>query len=275
MSNAFSKTLNKVVDCDEYLQVINPQTGYEKKFLIINHSNLVQLFNTLENTKINQKCLVANFEHAVYECLIEYNGKVFYQIGEVVKKTQFNDIVRDYPVTIAYQRAFDRAVISLLDFESKVFSNNEINLSGLQTISKAKTENKVESNLENQLTNSNISRVQVTESPIQEENLFSGQSITPEAPEDKKTEENDIPEDIASDTGEQSQENIDDSLKNYIITTGRKYNGKTLEEIDKFETACGGTWFGWFVEKYNAKTESEKQDQEAVASYLNIKAKAA
>ena len=89
--------------------------------------------------------------HYLVECIIR-DGNGNFEIrehGEVMPETLLTDISRQYPAKMCTNRAFDRAAIRYLGLGKRVYSENEIDPSGLrdnlvvestQTVNEAKTE---------------------------------------------------------------------------------------------------------------------------------------
>ena len=122
----FSSTLNK-----------NIPVKTNGKINIIKHATLDAIANELQiNTKFD--IISSDINHAVVLCVAEYNKMKVTTIGESVKETLFSDEEKRYPVTIAWNRAYDRCVIKLLKLTENAFSNSEINekaiTSALKTI---------------------------------------------------------------------------------------------------------------------------------------------
>lgn len=104
-----------------------------KKLLLIKHDSLRDIvYNQLEITKKHTGSVKYNYvscdiNHAVVECTInDGEGRVITELGEAVPSTLESEISRAYPVLIAQQRAFDRAVILLLKLTGKQLSSQEL-----------------------------------------------------------------------------------------------------------------------------------------------------
>lgn len=80
-----------------------------------------------------------NVNHALVKCQIKEisTGFVVEEIGEKIKIDNDTEIGRNFPVTTAATRAFDRAMIRMLGFEGKFYSDTE--MSDQNNISSAET----------------------------------------------------------------------------------------------------------------------------------------
>lgn len=80
-----------------------------------------------------------NVNHALVKCQIKEisTGFVVEEIGEKIKIDNDTEIGRNFPVTTAATRAFDRAMIRMLGFEGKFYSDTE--MSDQNNVSPAET----------------------------------------------------------------------------------------------------------------------------------------
>ena len=70
--------------------------------------------------------------HFLVKVLLEDNETRIVEHGEVCPSTLTTQIAKEYPATMAMNRAFDRAAIRYFNLEKKVYSDNEINLSSMK-----------------------------------------------------------------------------------------------------------------------------------------------
>lgn len=106
-------------------------TSYEKEGMkIIPHS---ELKTVLGNDKV--KRISSNYvridEHSAFVEITLQNvetGKEYVGIGESNELNLESTIAKAFPITMAYNRAVDNAVIQLLGIEGRCYSDNEINL---------------------------------------------------------------------------------------------------------------------------------------------------
>ena len=106
-------------------------TSYEKEGMkMIPHS---ELKTVLGNDKV--KRISSNYvridEHSAFVEITLQNvetGKEYVGIGESNELNLESTIAKAFPITMAYNRAVDNAVIQLLGIEGRCYSDNEINL---------------------------------------------------------------------------------------------------------------------------------------------------
>ena len=112
------------------IEKLDPLSG--KTMLLITHDSLRDvIYNQLSITKrggsVNYSYITSGLDHAVVQCTIDDgNGRIVTEIGEATADTLDNQIAKSYPVLIASQRAFDRAVILLLMLAGKNLSSGEL-----------------------------------------------------------------------------------------------------------------------------------------------------
>ena len=108
------------------LQVEETEDG----LFIITHDTLRKLVK--ENPRLSVKCTALKLETdmCVFEAEAKDNstGVVITEIGESNALNLKSDIAKENPAIMAQYRAYDRALIQLLDLPvGKIYSNNEIN----------------------------------------------------------------------------------------------------------------------------------------------------
>lgn len=102
-----------------------------KKLSFISHKSLEKLFYDMKaiqpSLTYTAKMLMANDDRVVFEGqILDGNQTYLPKIGESCASTLHGKIAQDYPVLIAHQRAFDRAFISYLSLDEKLYSDMEI-----------------------------------------------------------------------------------------------------------------------------------------------------
>ena len=108
------------------LQVDIPVKEINGKY-IIKHSELEEIALS-NNAEYDMQIVDTNMTHSVVVCNMTLFGTKVRTVGETTVNTLWNDIDRDYPVMVAWNRAFDRAVIKALEFDVPVYSNKELNM---------------------------------------------------------------------------------------------------------------------------------------------------
>lgn len=99
---------------------------------IITHNSLEKLMHDKLmisdlRTSYRSNFIECNERHTVVECFIEdVSGRRVSSIGESTKQSLDSDIAKKYPSLIAFQRAFDRAIIRYLSLEGRCYSDTEI-----------------------------------------------------------------------------------------------------------------------------------------------------
>jgi len=95
------------------------------KMLIIKHRVLEDISRNLKIT-VDMKVINSGKDHAVVICKITSDGVDYVSIGEAVPETLWSEGDKMYPVTVAWNRAFDRSMIKLLDIDGNVYSSCEV-----------------------------------------------------------------------------------------------------------------------------------------------------
>lgn len=103
------------------------------RHMVVNHNKLEQLILSKgEEIKVEYRLLYNGIPHAAVECRMTYGGQTVSAVGEIAERTLFTEMARNYPLTICYQRAFDRAAIRIMDpkveepFKTRFYSSIEI-----------------------------------------------------------------------------------------------------------------------------------------------------
>lgn len=127
------KYLNREID----MPLTEFQDTDEKK-LIIPHDELHNLiYNSEEaaknNIQVHSAIAVSEPGHYAFFCIInDKNGRRIEGFGESTSGTLTTEISRNYPALMAHKRAFDDAAIKFLGCEGKVYSDQQIDISGQQ-----------------------------------------------------------------------------------------------------------------------------------------------
>ena len=114
-----SKTLNKDIDM-EVMQV----TENGEILSMITHDSLNDIVNEL-GIIYEYTLKACNLDHAVVECKASYEGKTVIGIGETVT-SKLAGLSASIPTQMAYKRAFDASIISLLRFPSKIYTDCQL-----------------------------------------------------------------------------------------------------------------------------------------------------
>ena len=97
---------------------------------VISHKSLQNLFDIELRGQYESSFEVIkdNPGHCITKCVIKEltTGFVIEEIGEKSKVKGEGEIAQQFPVTSAYTRAFDRAMIRMLGFEGKFYSDEEL-----------------------------------------------------------------------------------------------------------------------------------------------------
>lgn len=96
---------------------------------VVTHDSLRKIFMSeklLRLTYEYQPVYMDRGHYAVLCKMSDTNGRVVQEIGESLPATLTNQISKNYPILMAYQRAFDRALIAILGLEGKILSDAEI-----------------------------------------------------------------------------------------------------------------------------------------------------
>lgn len=116
----FSKTLEK----DLEINASETSAG-----MLLSHDDLLRI--TLDHPSRFRYQLVPEYisdNHSVYRCIMEDNetGRQIECIGESTPETLTTEISRNYPSLMAAKRAFDEAMITILQLPGKFYSNQQI-----------------------------------------------------------------------------------------------------------------------------------------------------
>lgn len=107
-----------------------------EEVLIIPHDTLDDILHNSELAIENNVCIHAvqlatnEPRHYAFLCTIsDKNGRRAESVGEACDPTLTTEIAQNYPVLMAYKRAFDDAAIKYLGLEGKVYSDQQISSS--------------------------------------------------------------------------------------------------------------------------------------------------
>lgn len=204
-----------------------------EQFNVVSHKSLqdihdVELRGTL-NTSL--RVLKDSVTHAIVECQITDTASAFavVEIGEKTKTADDTEIGKSFPVTTAYIRAFDRAMIRILGFEGKFYSDTEMSDGNRKLSSRVCYEE------------ADVIPDIFTEDPIDSYAESEGEPETHDTPNesfekgDEKATDN-IPEEPAliddgfSETIPKERDLASDDPGSYKVVTGRK-KGESLNDI--------------------------------------------
>lgn len=107
-------------------------TSDGEETLIISHTALENIiYNSQEaaihNICVHHVCLVSEPRHYAFMCSIEDSeGRRVEGIGEALDATLDTQIAQNYPVLMAFKRAFDDAAIKFLRLPGKVYTDQQI-----------------------------------------------------------------------------------------------------------------------------------------------------
>lgn len=93
---------------------------------IISHADLEDIvLNQIDDVRFSYS-VIETTKPPVFICKMDYENRHVEAIGEATYASLTTEIAKQFPATMAANRAFDRAAIRLLGFEGKVYSDNEI-----------------------------------------------------------------------------------------------------------------------------------------------------
>ena len=262
---------------------------------IVSHDSLRKLFLD-ELYQIPVSCeyipIFVNGSHNAILCkMCDSRGRITQEIGETMPKTLTNTIARNYPVLLAYQRAFDRALIAFCGFDGKVLSDlemSDVDMNNMETSyipevkesdivqkyedsnytesipesSRKPTEEKDNKTVDAESTpDEKDEYLEDTEHEIEEtETVISEIDIGDEEPmfEDSGMEIEDEPEyDPAKDANENPRF---DELCDVIINKG-KFRGKKVGDV---VIEKNKSWVEWMDSSFNAKSDSDQNCLDAI-----------
>ena len=116
--NVYSKRLDKEIEL---------RTEKYGDLELISHQSLVDVFSELDGVDITYDVVSSDLRHSViFGTISDDKGNRVTELGEALDASLSNDIARMYPTTMAFTRAFDRAVVKYLMLPGKNYSNTEI-----------------------------------------------------------------------------------------------------------------------------------------------------
>jgi len=116
--NVYSKRLEKDIEL---------QTEKYGDLELISHQSLVDVFSGLDGVDITYSVISSDTRHSViFGTISDSKGIRITEIGEALDASLANDISRMYPTTMAFTRAFDRALVKYLMLPGKNYTNSEI-----------------------------------------------------------------------------------------------------------------------------------------------------
>lgn len=112
-----------------------------KPLLIAAHSDLLSaVINLSSERKLKydyDQIQVLGKEHFLVKCIFQDEEYRIVEYGEVTPATLTSSIAKEYPATMALNRAFDRAAIRYLNLEGKVYSDNELDVKNFKKAEEA------------------------------------------------------------------------------------------------------------------------------------------
>ena len=230
------------VDVD--IDIYEGTTEQGNEMPIVTHNSLenVILNNLPPELGVKWDLIVedASDTHPVVKCtMLDNNGRRVQAIGEAVANTLVNEIARNFPVTMAGNRAFDRAAIKYLALETNgkmLYSSEEI------PTAKRKWDNNSSATPAN-------NTVKVEEVP---------QNIEEELPVEEPVEETPTP---TVETISATSVGPGDVMINFGKFEKNPVTVKWAYENDK------NNWFSYMVENFTANTPEKQAIIEAMREY--------
>jgi len=259
-----SSYLAEQIDVD-VMEVYNEKNPEELKMRVIAHDSLRSVYiNKLLPMGVQCEYTPVFMDKNHYAVLCKLYSidekREAQEIGEAVPNTLVNQIAKDYPILITYQRAFDRALIAFLGLQGKVLSDVELNMNELTAIPPLAKEGiaegyerkKQEQHKESENTTMEAEEV------YEDGNFLPSEPIISSEIEDDEPVFEDSPEEDKEENTELAMESIE-QYENYVIKGG-KYQGKTvgqcISELD--------WWGSWMLKKYSPKGREEEELMTAV-----------
>ena len=116
--NVYSKRLDREIEL---------RTEKYGDLELISHQSLVDVFSELNGVDITYDVVSSDMRHSViFGTITDDKGNRVTELGEALDASLANNIARMYPTTMAFTRAFDRAVVKYLMLPGKNYSNTEI-----------------------------------------------------------------------------------------------------------------------------------------------------
>jgi len=125
LGRAIDVDLTKFQDVGEAVTIIPHDVVHD---LIYNSEEAAK-----NNIQVHSSIAVSEPGHYAFFCIInDKNGRRIEGFGEATSGTLTTEIARNYPALMANKRAFDDAAIKFLGCEGKVYSDQQIDISGQQ-----------------------------------------------------------------------------------------------------------------------------------------------
>lgn len=261
----------------EFNVEICPKNNGEQ-FSVISHKSLQDIHDIelrgMLNTSLN--VVKDSATHAIVECQITDTAAAFavVEIGEKMKTANDSEIGKSFPVTTAYTRAFDRAMIRILGFEGKFYSDVEM--------SDDKHCSTISDNTKSDIISDSFTEEPIESSAAAEESFVVTEEMNEirEIPEDDseglesivceeiegETEEEPLLSDDLSVTLPETEETALNDPGAYQVITGRK-KGKSLNEIYVEEDGKGKSWLDYCLGSQYVKD----CDKEAIVKFYSSK----
>ena len=243
--NIFSKKLGRELNIEAWTQGNTIIIGH--KALESTYQEISEIYGLQYEYKGNPRDWVVGNNHFAVPCVLTDSlGYKVEMIGESLDATLDNEIAKNYPVTMAQNRAFDRAVIAYLGIE-KAYSSNEIPLETEATVSVEYEAEEVQE-----------TSVCMTEIPEEEDEM-------PEMPE--------IPEKVTEETVEETvEESVEEPVSNKEWTVDDVV-GKTYEELLAYYKNPGLVPIPFGAAKGKTIAEATDEQRNWIVTKLNAKSK--
>lgn len=243
----FSKKFNREFE-------VTPCPSKEaENYFVISHKSLqdifdIELSDVLEVTKY--EVVKDNPSHALFVITIR-NKETGFEVTEIGEKKSAkgeSEIAQLFPVTSAYTRAFDRAMIRILglDTDGKIYSNSELgdvdamDLVRINVIPEIPNAGNIDTE--------DIPSDLFTEEPVDVDvDVDESADIVPDTGYDEPVEAVDEPED--------EEENDLGDPGDFIFTSGCR-KGKTIREV--YETDGGKGFFDFYLGGDRSKPENKE-----------------
>lgn len=117
------KIMAEAIHQEVEVEVVEYETEEGEPVKLISHSSLERLLIDFPGIRYEFRSIVADVAHSVVECHMSYeDSRHIISIGESLYKT-LKGASKNMPSLMAYNRAFDAAIIKLLGLPPKYFSN--------------------------------------------------------------------------------------------------------------------------------------------------------
>ena len=235
------------------------------EFDVISHRSLADVCDNQLRGKFAATfdVIKGNATHALVKCRIEDTDTKYTveELGEKIRVKTDSNIALEFPVTAAYTRAFDRAMIRILGLEGKFYSDEELSNGGNKynfgitnsTIASDDTVTIDDESLfvDEDPVETEDDAVVVIESDSEDYDDVDEAEIAADANDTIVVEEDDY-QDIP-DPEEPEESTVSEEGK-YVFTSGSK-KGSSLNEI--YSTTDGKSWLDYYLGGQYGKREAK------------------